>query len=638
MSQNPWPSSGPNLLPSPGLKAGAPRGHLVPSAEQSDHSPKGVIGGAAGFSTPRPEYPRPQFQRDSWLNLNGWWDFDQDPGDRGIRERWYEHHAWSRRIVVPYPVESSLSQVGDRNAADVVWYRRLVALPASFPHQRLLLHFGAVDYEADVWWDGQHLGGHEGGHTPFTLELPHYPSPSAPLADASHTLVVRAQDRRADLTQPRGKQYWKTSSESIFYTRTTGIWQTVWIEPVAAAYLKDVRCTPRLADGSIHWLVTLGGQASGPLTVVIDVTDPSGNPYGRAVQPVDGPIVEARLTVSADAARTIQPWSPESPSLYQVRYQLIEGPAAKSLDDVSSYLGFRCLLARDGRLWLNGQPYFLKMVLDQGYFPDGIMTARDASDLRRDVELAKAMGFNGVRKHQKVEDPLWLHWCDQLGLLVWGEMANAYRFTPEAVRRLTREWMEVVTRDYNHPAIVAWVPLNESWGVPDLEHDPAQASYLDALYALTKSLDATRLVVSNDGWEHTAGDLCTIHDYDGDPSTLRDRYADLRQTLAMRPSGKALFAPGYTYRGEPLLITEMGGVTLKEQAVEGWGYSAVQTAAELLARYRAFVTGLGASPLLSGFCYTELTDVEQEANGLLRADRTPKVDVAAIRQANHLAR
>jgi hypothetical protein len=519
-----------------------------------------------------------------------------------------------------------------RRRGDVVWYRRTFVVPSDFRGATLLLHFGAVDYAAQVFVDGQYVGGHEGGHTPFALDITAVVA-SAP--GAPHVIVLRAEDRAVDLTQPRGKQYWKDRSESIFYTRTTGIWQSVWLEPVGPIYCDTVWCTPSWIDGSVTWRVRLGGGGvlPGDLRFAASVRDEQGV-YGVADVPVDSSEFECTITVTPEEAGALRPWSPERPFLYDVRYRLYRGD--ETLDDVESYLGFRQVAVRDGQLELNGRPYFLKMVLDQGYFPGGLLTAPRAEDLRRDVELCKAMGFNGVRKHQKVEDPLWLYWCDRLGLLVWAEMANAYRFTPSAVGRLTREWVKAVERDYNHPSIMAWVPINESWGVPHLEEDGRQWAYLDALYALTRALDATRLVVSNDGWEHTAGDLCTIHDYAKDPEVLEARYGSLEAALEVRPSERALYAPTYGYRGEPVLVTEMGGISFEGQ--HGWGYSVAKSGDDFLRRYQALVAALARSPVVQGFCYTQLTDVEQEINGLLTDGREPKVDLAAIRRANEVGR
>jgi hypothetical protein len=297
---------------------------------------------------------------------------------------------------------------------------------------------------------------------------------------------------------------------------------------------------------------------------------------------------------------------------------------------VESYFGMRKIEARRGKVLLNDRPYRQRLVLDQGYFPGGLLTAPTDEDLRKDIELAKEMGFNGARKHQKIEDPRWLFWADTLGFLVWSEMANAYQYSPSYVRRITTEWREALRRDHNHPCIVAWVPMNESWGVPDLATDPAQIDHLLSLYHLTCSLDNSRLVVSNDGWEHARTDLCTIHDY-GSPEALSRRYATAESSVASRPANRPIYAPGHRYRGEPIIISEFGGIAFSSDK-GGWGYSTVADAEELLDHYEALVSALLRNETVQGFCYTQLTDVEQEVNGLLTCDRKPKADPTRIRK------
>ncbi len=569
-------------------------------------------------ATPRPEYPRPDFVRREWECLNGPWEFAVDPDEQGIDEHWERRPSLDRTITVPYPVESRLSGIGDAARHDVVWYARNLIVPESWRDRRLLLHFGAVDYRADVFVNGTRVMSHEGGQTPFSMDVTPYRD------EGDLRVVVRAEDRARDLTQPRGKQYWKDASERIFYTRTTGIWQSVWLEPVAKAHLQGWTVAPRREDGSIAYraVVTGAGEAA---ELQIRVADGDGVYTEARVSVTDG---ENEGRLAPPAGRPTHPWSPEDPHLYDVRLTLYQ--AGVAVDEVTSYLGFSDLTARDGALYLNGRPYFLKMVLDQGYWPDGILTAGSDGDLEADVRAMKAMGFNGVRKHQKVEDPRFLYHCDRLGLMVFGEMANAFAYTPTAAARLVREWMEVVERDRNHPALSAWVPLNESWGVPDLPGDPRQEAHLETLYHLTKSLDPDRLVISNDGWEHATSDVLSIHDYTGDGDVLRVRYHALGDVLQVRPADRPLYAPGHTYHGEPVLVSEMGGVAAGPDTGPGWGYTRVDASSELLDRYRALVEAVAASPVIAGFCWTQLTDVEQEQNGLLTYDRRPKVDVDAI--------
>jgi beta-galactosidase/beta-glucuronidase len=589
--------------------------------------------------TPRPEYPRPQFRRRDWTNLNGEWSFAFDDEDSGLARGWYDVSAedlendspLDRRITVPFCFQAPLSGIGETAFHDVVWYAREFESPLEDTgEQRLLLHFGAVDYSADVWVNGTHTAYHEGGHTPFTADV------TSALKERN-VVVVRVQDPSRDATIPRGKQYWKEESEGIFYTRTTGIWQTVWLEPVGRRRIDSLRLTPDVNRARVGVEVAVEGFEPGlslQLTVELD-----GEQVLDDRAELRAPLIERSLPLLAHGEAPDTPhlsewprpalWSPEEPNLYDLRLELLDA-GGNVLDAVESYFGMHKIEARDGKVFLNGRPYYQRLVLDQGYFPGGLLTAPTDEDMRKDIELAKEMGFNGARKHQKIEDPRWLYWADTLGFLVWGEMANAYAYSPDYVRRITAEWQEAVRRDHNHPCIVAWVPMNESWGVPELATDPAQIDHLLTLYHLTRSLDHSRPVVSNDGWEHARTDLCTIHDY-GDADALSRRYATPGSSVAARPANRPIYAPGHRYRGEPILVSEFGGIAFSSRE-GGWGYSTVADAEEFLQRYEALITALRLSETVCGFCYTQLTDVEQEVNGLLTFDREPKADPARIRK------
>jgi beta-galactosidase/beta-glucuronidase len=516
---------------------------------------------------PRPEYPRPQLRRPEWTNLNGEWAFAFDDEDAGLAHGWHNvsvDHLYSdaspfdRRITVPFCYQSRLSGIGDPSFHDVVWYARTFDPPPG--SERLLLHFGAVDYRATVWVDGTQVAFHEGGHTPFSADV------TPALAEEENVLVVRAEDPSRDATIPRGKQYWKERSEGIFYTRTTGIWQTVWLEPVGRRRFDSLRLTPDVDTACVDVEVGVEGYEPGlSLRLVVSLGEEMVLDDRAELQ---APLIQRSLPLLWRGAAPDTPhlsewpkpalWSPEHPNLYDLRLELLDADG-NALDAVESYFGMRKIEARGGKVLLNDRPYRQRLVLDQGYFPGGLLTAPTDEDLRKDIELAKEMGFNGARKHQKIEDPRWLFWADTLGFLVWSEMANAYQYSPSYVRRITTEWQEALRRDHNHPCIVAWVPMNESWGVPDLATDPAQIDHLLSLYHLTCSLDNSRLVVSNDGWEHARTDLCTIHDY-GSPEALSRRYATAESSVASRPANRPIYAPGHRYRGEPIIISEFGGI------------------------------------------------------------------------------
>ena len=533
------------------------------------------------------DYPRPNFRRPRWISLDGEWEFGA-----GAVE------TFDRKIVVPFCPQSSLSGIGDPSPGDVVWYRRRFDAPET---ERLLLHFGAVDYRATVWVNGEEVVRHEGGHTPFSADI------SRVAGRRGNVVTVRAEDPLADRTIPRGKQHWTARPEGIFYTATTGIWQSVWLEPLPSRSIDGLRLTPDLDRGSVDIAV----DAEGEVEVVASF---EGREVGRR---------SGSGVIRLDAVHS---WSPEAPRLYDLEVTLAH--SGHEVDRVASYFGLRSIETRDGRFWLNGAPYVQRLVLDQGYFPGGLMTPPSGADLRRDIELAKAMGFNGARKHQKVEDPRWLHWADRLGLLAWGEMPSLRQHSLAAERRFIAEWSDAVRRDRDHPCIVAWAPVNESDG---LSADPA--AFLEEVYRLTHELDPTRPVVSNDGWEHATTDLCTLHDY-ATADVLRSRYRSVESALDPSFRIRPPYLPGYGYRGEPIVLSEFGGVALA--GAGGTSYSEAMGAAGLVQVYQEMIEALMDPGPVQGFCYTQLTDVEQERNGLLTFERKPKIDPALLRPITQL--
>ncbi|TJY41006.1 glycoside hydrolase family 2 [Cohnella pontilimi] len=576
--------------------------------------------------TSRSEYPRPQFVRENWMNLNGEWEFDFDDDNLGESAAWYTDHAFTRKIQVPFCYESKLSGIGEPGFHDVVWYRKTLSIPGEYRGKRLLLHFGAVDYEAKVWVNGRLVAAHEGGHTPFLADIT-----DAVIVGGDNSIVVKAADYSRDVTLPRGKQYWKEQSAGIFYTRTTGIWQSVWLEPVEPAHIRRIRLTPDIDRNDIDLEVFTAGFK------------PNQSMMVRAKITFQGEFIsEDTFSIGQESvSRTIRLedfndhglgrwWTPEKPHLYDLELSLLVDGVVT--DTVKSYFGMRKVSIEDGVLLLNNRPYTMRMVLDQGYFPDGLLTAPSDDDLRRDIELTKEMGFNGARKHQKVEDPRYLYWADRLGLLVWGEMANAYQFSETYVGRFTREWLQTVERDYNHPCIVAWVPINESWGVPNILVDKRQQQHALSMYHLTKSLDPMRLVISNDGWELVKTDLISIHDYEWRREVLNERYSDKEKALTARPANRWLLVPGFEYEGQPILLTEFGGISFRKSDWEGWGYSGAADEGDFMRRLTDIMEPVHKSPVLQGFCYTQLTDVEQEINGLLTYDRKPKLPLETIRK------
>jgi len=586
-----------------------------------------VIGSltAMAAGAPRPEFPEPQFERTDWITLNGTWQFAFDDSNAGLDAHWYAaDHALGRSITVPYCFESKLSGVGDTTFHPWVWYRREVTLPESWKPRRTLLHFGAVDYQAMVWVNGQLAGSHEGGNTPFFFDV------TPLLKPGPNVIAVRAFDPPQDKLIPRGKQYWELKSKSIFYTRTSGIWQSVWLEATGPAYLERIQIRPN----PLGWVDFDGilARANEGDQFRVSILD-GENEISRG----DGAVSQNRASVQL---RVVNPklWSVETPALYNVNVEVWRN--GQQVDKVRSYFGFRTVETQDGRVLINGKPVYLKFVLDQGYWPESILTPPSDEAIQYDIRMMREMGFNGARKHQKVEDPRYLYWADRMGFLVSGEMANAQGFDAEYADRFTREWTEAVLRDINHPSIVIWAPLNESWGVPDLR-DRRQQMHLKELYTLTHALDGSRLVIDNEGWMHTdQTDLFAIHDYTKNGTLLWERYRDLgRKPVRIPDNARPVLISGYEYNGSPLYLSEFGGIAFIPQGhevpQESWGYSGVEkTQSDAFDRLESLYQGLRNIPQITGICYTQLTDVEQEVNGLMTYDRKLKFDPARIKALN----
>ncbi len=577
-------------------------------------------------------YPRPQLRRSNWICLNGQWRFAYDDGGRCVQP--IDITDWTRTIEVPFAPESIKSGIGDTNFHANCWYDREFDVPHT--EGRVLLHFGAVDYRARVWVNGQFVMEHEGGHTPFSADITAVLNPTGP-----QRITVWAHDDPQDLAKPRGKQDWQVEPHSIWYPRTTGIWQTVWVELVPHTYIDRIRWTPQFERWEIGFEAFVAGDRQSGIQIKVKLSIGCMLLVNDTYEVINGEI-HRRIALSdpgIDDYRNELLWSPEKPTLINAQVELWAD--GKLLDEVKSYTAMRTVSIQRDRFMLNGRPYYLRLVLDQGYWPDTLMTAPSDEALRRDVELVKAMGFNGVRKHQKIEDPRFLYWADVLGLLVWEEMPSAYRFTPKAVQRLTREWTEVIDRDASHPCIVVWVPFNESWGVPNLVEAAAHRHYVQALYFLTKTLDPTRPVIGNDGWESTDTDILAIHDYDNNPQTVAKRYGPEVQLADLfdrgRPGGRVLTLDGHPHHGQPVMLTEFGGIACAGREnpdyLKVWGYVRASDTSELQHRYSALLKVVNRVEMFSGFCYTQLTDTFQEANGLLYADRTPKFPIEAIAAA-----
>ncbi len=594
---------------------------------------------------PRSEYPRPQFSREKWLCLNGCWEFEMDVADSGL-ERGLLNRPLNSTITVPFCPESKLSGIGHTDFMPAVWYRRKVKIPTDWTTNRVLLHFQAVDYDATVWINGREVYRHRGGFTPFTVDIR-----SGVEAGAELIVVLRTRDDARFSPQPLGKQSREYANTGCLYTRTTGIWQTVWMEPApATGYLHRPRLTPDVAGGLIRVVQPISCNSPGwKLRVaILDQQGPLASVETRADLDLS-PAVD--LVIPVDRRRL---WSLQDPHLYDLNIELVDAEN-HVVDAARAYAGLRSLSLDGHRLLLNGKPIFQRLVLDQGYYPDGILTAPSDAALKADIALAQAAGFNGARLHQKVFEERFLYHADRMGYLCWGEFADwgaagfghAQDHQRHAITYAT-QWLEVLHRDYSHPCIIGWCPLNET-------HQPIgeRISNLDdatkAMFLATKAMDPTRPVLDASGYSHRVDetDVYDSHDYGDNP--------DFWKGLAgfkLRHQASPTFTPfvnnandprpaSVAYTGQPYFVSEFGGIgfnlaTVTEdktavEAANAWGYGQIPaTEAEFLKRFAALCDVLLDNPKMFGYCYTQLTDVFQEQNGIFTFDRKPKFDLAKV--------
>ncbi|WP_129113752.1 glycoside hydrolase family 2 protein [Halegenticoccus tardaugens] len=561
-------------------------------------------------SVPRPEYPRPQLRRDEWRTLNGRWAFEIDHGASGRARGLPEADALDSEITVPFAPESDLSGIGHADFMDAVWYRREIEIPERWFDGRVKLRFGAVDYTTEVWIDGESVGTHRGGYTPFGVDVTDVAEPGPTVVT-----VCAEDDSRSDL-QPSGKQSQQYASHGPLYTRVTGVWQPVWLEPVPETYVESVRFEPDPENGALGVDVVLAGALqSGDVraTALFD-----GDAVGEAIAATDGRHAALRLDVDE-----VHRWRPEEPNLYDLELAFVTG--GETVDTVESYFGLRSVTLGDDCVYVNGEPVFQRLVLDQGYYPDGLYTAPTDDALVRDIELAQEMGFNGARLHQKVFEPRFLYHADRLGYLVWDEHANwgLDHGRSEALGPFLQEWLEVVERDYNHPSVVGWTPFNET--KPEQDEDLVRT-----VYRVTKALDPTRPVIDASGWVHVETDLVDAHDYEQDPEAFRETYGEIDGPVEPSGHGFADWSEELSY------VSEYGGIRWSPDTdAEGWGYGdRPEDEAAFFERYRGLTETLLDNEQLWAFCYTQLYDVEQETNGLYTYDRRPKFDPGRIREIN----
>lgn len=563
---------------------------------------------------PRAEYPRPQFVREDWLNLNGQWQFELDQGVSGVERKLFEQSSLAGEITVPFCPESRLSGIAHVDFINACWYRREVDIPAQWLEGRLLLHFGAVDYECIVYVNGREAGRHEGGYVSFTVDITDKTVPG------TNVIVVYARSDVRSGKQPAGKQSTRYHSHGCSYTRTTGIWQTVWMEPVPKNYLQKIFLTPDLANRGVHVRAVLADYSDGASFTAEASFE--GKPMGSASVKAFGREVRAFVPVCEEHL-----WELGCGRLYDLKLTF-------GSDVVSAYFGLRSVSLQGPNFCLNGKPVFQRTVLDQGFNPEGIITAPTDEHLKHDIEMSMAMGFNGARLHQKIFEPRFLYWADKLGYMVWGEHANWCLdvTTPEGLLHFLPEWLEAVERDYSSPALIGWCPFNETERATDVR-------ILRTTYQATKALDPTRPCIDTSGWVHCGEtDVHDYHDYTQDPAVFAKHLASFVSTQPGDPFRPHMDDPAEAFsttenKGQPVFISEYGGIGWKIGHTPGnaWGYgNNPTTEEEFLARFKGLADACLDTEGIMGLCYTQLTDVEQEINGLYTYERVAKFPASVI--------
>lgn len=571
------------------------------------------------MSIPRAEYPRPQLVRSEWINLNGEWDFEIDHARSGKEKEFFKREALSGKITVPFCPESVLSGIGNTDFMECVWYRKNIDIPKEWAGKRVLLHFGAVDYAATVFVNGTEVGTHKGGYSSFTFDI------TDMLNESGNYITVCAEDFTRSEKQPAGKQCTALKSCGCSYTRTTGIWQTVWLEAVSESYIKSIRTTTEIEHGCADFTLELSDNSEGCTVIAKAFFD--GRQVGEAKTANHGGATQLRIELSEKHL-----WEVGNGVLYDVEFEIDRD--GKAVDSVKSYFGLREVALKDGAFLLNGKKVFGRWVLDQGFYPDGIYTAPTDEALRADIKYSMQLGFNGARLHEKVFEPRFLYWADKLGYLVWGEQANWVldHSDPTNIYNFLPEWLEVIKRDFSHPSIIGWCPFNETW---DLKGHEQCNELIGTVYDVTKALDPTRPVIDTSGNYHVRTDIFDVHDYAQDAGKLAEVFSELDKGIIKDQIWRAT-PHRQTFRGEPVFLSEYGGIKWDITGVgESWGYGdAPKTEEEFIERYKALTEVVMKNKGVFAFCYTQLYDVEQERNGLMTYDRKFKFDPEIFRKIN----
>ena len=564
-------------------------------------------------SIPLKNHPRPDLKRDEWINLNGIWDFSIDWGNSGEERGLIEGKGFNRKILVPFPPESKLSGIGVKDFMNAVWYKRTFKIPENWKDKRILLHFEASDYHTKVWINSKKVGEHVGGFTPFSFDITEF------LKSGDNTIIVKAEDYVRSHLQPAGKQSGTYESRGANYTRVTGIWQTVWLEAVGKTYLKKLRVYPDVDNKTVTLELFSAGEPleNGKMEIIIEGKNK----------------IKQKLKFSKHLMSTLkikkpELWTPDNPYLYKI-IVIIKNGRGEIIDNLNSYFGMRKIEAKNGKIYLNDKPIFLRMVLNQGYHQDGIYTAKSDEELRRDIQLTKELGFNGARLHQKVFSKRFIYLSDKMGLLLWGEFGDwgLDKTNPKAFQIYYKQWGEAIERDFNSPSIIGWCPLNEVW------RDPKEKDFIIDVFKFTKLMDPTRLIIDTSGGIHyVSPDIYDYHDYTQSPEKFTQHLNNL-DNFILKKLGKM----NVPRKKQPIFVSEYGGIFWKPDTKDkkAWGYGEKpKTKEEFIERYKRLTEILLKNPRVSGFCYTQLYDIEQESNGLLYYNRKPKFPPAIFYKIN----
>ena len=582
------------------------------------------------------DYPRPQFVRDNWENLNGIWDFKFDDENCGEQEQWFKTFKSELTIQVPFTYETKLSGIQEESRHDNIWYHKTIQVDGTrLKKNNYIIHFEGSDFVTKLWVNGQYAGSHKGGYARFSFDI------TKLIKDGTNHLTVKVEDS-FDMQQPRGKQRWINQNFGCWYVQTTGIWKTVWTEYVPKISLKQVKMTPNLENYSleVEYNVNIPEPMLNGDFMVEAAVYFEGQLINKTLTSVMSEHIETKVDLfvkKPDGMEwTVQTWSPEEPNLYDIEFSLIN--KGEIFDKAGSYFAMREIRIDGPNILLNGRPLYQRLILDQGYWEPSHLTPPSEDALIEDIDKIQALGYNGLRKHQKTEDERFLYWCDVKGMLVWSEAPATYQYSDYAVHEFTTEWLEIVKQNYNHPCIITWTPFNESWGISRVETKRTEQHFTEAIYHLTKSIDKCRPVIVNDGWEHTVSDIITLHDYEEAGEVLKARYTEYQNeimtTEVYHSNHKSAFANGYQYKGQPVIISEYGGIAFNNDD-SGWGYgNKVNTKEEFIQRFDSITTAVKELPYVCGFCYTQVSDVQQEINGLMDIERNFKVEPETIREIN----